>query len=162
MSDESADHSESQGAASMGKSPAKNSKSAGKWRKGESGNPAGRRAGAPNKVTPEARSFARRLLADEAYQQSVQRRLLDGTAGALEILLWHYAWGRPKETVKLEGGDRRPATLVFLEKLGDPLAQDAPAPTRRALPRPPVIAEVSFEIEDVELPPAGSEKKERS
>jgi hypothetical protein len=68
---------------------------------GVSGNPAGRRPGTLNKATREVRELARRLVEDPEYQESVQQRLKDGLAGPLEPLLWHYAYGKPKEVVDL-------------------------------------------------------------
>src|SRR5215472_5239412 len=66
------------------------------FRPSRSGNPTGRPRGTPNKATQEVRALARRLVDDPQYQASVQRRLRDGEAGALELLLWHYAYGKPK------------------------------------------------------------------
>jgi hypothetical protein len=71
--------------------------------KGVRGGP-GRSKGTPNKNTLEIREFAQKLLTDEAYVRALQVRLLRGTAGAVEPLLYHYAWGKPKETIALEGG----------------------------------------------------------
>ena len=64
-------------------------------------------------------------------------------------------WGKVKDVLKLEGDEgRRPVNIVFLGgPRQDPLAEPGDPP-RRALPRPPVIAEeVEFELTDVELPP---------
>ena len=33
---------------------------------------------------------------------------MNGTLGPLEIVLWHYAYGKPKESVALSGPDSRP------------------------------------------------------
>jgi len=62
----------------------------------------GRRRGTPNKATKAIRDTAQRLLTDEAYQKALEVRLRRGTAGAVEPLLYHYAFGKPKETVALE------------------------------------------------------------
>ncbi len=72
-----------------------------KFPPGISGNPKGRPRGAPNKATREVRALARRLVEDREYQAGVRRRLRAGEAGALEPLLWHYAYGKPKEAVEL-------------------------------------------------------------
>jgi hypothetical protein len=69
--------------------------------RGVSGNPRGRLRGAPNKATQEVRALARRLVEDRDYQASVRQRLRAGEAGALEPLLWHYAYGKPKDAVEL-------------------------------------------------------------
>lgn len=75
-------------------------------RKGNSGTfgqgrvPAGRPKGALNKGTREIKEFGRALLEDEQYQINLQQRLRDGTAGAVEPLLYHYVYGKPKETIE--------------------------------------------------------------
>jgi hypothetical protein len=54
-----------------------------------------------NKATREVKELAARLLDDETYQANLLERLRSGTAGALEPLLWHYRYGKPKEVVDL-------------------------------------------------------------
>lgn len=54
----------------------------------------GRPKGIPNKATTEVRELARRLVQDKTYQRSLRRRLMNGTLGPLEIVLWHYAYGK--------------------------------------------------------------------
>lgn len=61
---------------------------------------AGRPAGTPNKITREIREAARALLEDPAYVAALQTRLLEGTAGAVETLLYHYGYGQPKQTIE--------------------------------------------------------------
>lgn len=61
---------------------------------------AGRKPGAVNKATREIREAAKKLLEDVEYVAALQRRLKDGTAGAVEPLLYHYAYGKPKETIE--------------------------------------------------------------
>lgn len=63
----------------------------------------GRRKGAGNVVTPDIRERARQLVEDPVYCLSVKARILEGNV-PLEIMLHHYAYGKPKETVALEGG----------------------------------------------------------
>jgi hypothetical protein len=60
----------------------------------------GRQKGSPNKATREIREAARGLLEDPTYVQNLQARLNDGSAGAVESLLYHYAYGKPKETIE--------------------------------------------------------------
>ena len=62
--------------------------------------------GTPNKATREVRELARRLVEDPEYQAALHSRLLNGQAGALEPLLWHYAYGKPKEPVELSTGEQ--------------------------------------------------------
>jgi hypothetical protein len=37
---------------------------------------------------------------DKRYRQALRRRLMNGTLGPLEIVLWQYAYGKPKETIE--------------------------------------------------------------
>ena len=69
----------------------------------------GRRKGTPNKRTAEQRAevgvIARHLVDDPAYRATVADRMIKGTAGSLEVLLWHYAYGKPVEMVIGPGPD---------------------------------------------------------
>lgn len=65
----------------------------------------GRPKGSLNKSTGEIRTLARRLLEDVAYQQDLAVRLREGRAQTVEALLYHYAYGKPKETVEHGGVD---------------------------------------------------------
>jgi hypothetical protein len=79
---------------------------------GESGNKDGRPKGALNKATREAKQFAEKFLTSAAYRKSARQRVLDGEAHHLEVLWHHYAFGKPKDTVKVEG-DLPPFRLVM-------------------------------------------------
>ncbi len=57
----------------------------------------GRPKGSLNQRTLEAKQLARGLLNDPTYRQHLHARLLAGEAGAMEPLLWAYAFGKPKE-----------------------------------------------------------------
>ena len=61
----------------------------------------GRPKGSLNQHTLEAKAFARGLLNDPTYRKNLQVRLLAGEAGAMEPLLWAYAYGKPKEHVEV-------------------------------------------------------------
>ncbi|MEK7996140.1 MAG: DUF5681 domain-containing protein [Planctomycetota bacterium] len=65
------------------------------FKRGQSGNPYGRRPGTRNRRTVEARQVAQRLVDDPDYRDELLQRMIDGTAGAMEPLLWYYAKGRP-------------------------------------------------------------------
>lgn len=60
----------------------------------------GRPKGVPNKVTQEAREVAQRLVGDPKYQAQLVQRLEAGKlAPGVEVMLWNYAYGKPKEQV---------------------------------------------------------------
>lgn len=69
------------------------------FKKGEGGRP----KGATNKATREIKVWAEAFLSSDAYVTSAQRRVLAGKAPHLETLWYHYAYGKPKETVELDG-----------------------------------------------------------
>ena len=67
----------------------------------------GRQVGTPNKQTAAdreyIRDFARAILENPAYVASLNERLLDGKAQHMEPLLFHYGYGKPKETTEHTG-----------------------------------------------------------
>ncbi len=71
----------------------------------------GRGKGNVNKTTQAARELSSDLLARPAYRRSLQKRLDAGKAPHMEVLLHHYAYGKPKETVKVE---EQPAELKVM------------------------------------------------
>jgi len=74
---------------------------------------AGRPKGTQNKVTVEVREAAKALVEDPVYRARLQRRLLRGKlAPALESMLWHYAYGKPKETHEVTGPDGGPVEVL--------------------------------------------------
>jgi len=75
-----------------------------KFKAGASGNPHGRPKGALNKATRDIRAFARAMLEDPAYIESLRKRMARGTAGQVENLIYHYAYGKPRETLELTTG----------------------------------------------------------
>jgi hypothetical protein len=93
----------------------------------------GRKAGTPNRTTAEVRELARRLLGDAQYQQSLQKRLIRGEAGRMELFLWEQAYGKP--CVEPDRAPERAAgngdLLQILEKLEQAKKSD-PTPPRPA------------------------------
>ena len=73
---------------------------AGSFKKGQSGNPSGKRRGTLNGVTIEAREAAALIVDDPAYRAALTARVIAGTAPQMEPLLWAYAKGRPVERIE--------------------------------------------------------------
>ena len=65
----------------------------------------GRRKGTPNKVTAEARAVCAAILDDRTYRTNLTARARAGTlAPAVEAMLWHYAFGKPKDSLDVTVG----------------------------------------------------------
>lgn len=75
----------------------------------------GRKAGVPNKATRDIKEAAANLLTDAAYVEALKVRLRRGTAGAVEPLLYHYAYGKPKETTEVTGANGEPLIIGWLK-----------------------------------------------
>jgi len=67
----------------------------------------GRPKGVPNHVTPEIKELARRMLTDPEYLQALKVRLKRGSAQAVEVQLYQFAYGKPKETIDMNVSDYR-------------------------------------------------------
>jgi hypothetical protein len=80
-----------------------------RFKKGEGGRP----KGVLNKRTREVKEFTRRFLTSPAYVKNAEQRMLEGKAPHLEVLWHHYAYGKPKETVQVDG--QVPAFVVKLD-----------------------------------------------
>jgi hypothetical protein len=50
------------------------------------------------------REAATRLVDDAEYRAALRQRMIDGSAGGMEVLLWFYAFGRP--VAQAEHGER--------------------------------------------------------
>ena len=65
----------------------------------------GRRKGTPNKVTTEAKAVCAAIVDDPTYRKKLIARAKAGElAAAIEAMLWHYAYGKPKEQIEHAGG----------------------------------------------------------
>jgi len=63
----------------------------------------GRPKGSLNKRTLEAKAFARQLVSDPIYLQNLQTALEERKVEAsIEAMIWHYAYGKPKESVEVQ------------------------------------------------------------
>lgn len=64
----------------------------------------GRPKGSLNKTTREIKDAARALLEGPEYVRNRLKRLEEGKLPpAVECLLYHYAYGKPRETLAVEG-----------------------------------------------------------
>ncbi len=63
----------------------------------------GRPKGSVNKAPAEVRAAARAIIDDPVYREALRNRIMSGSAPAMETLLWHYGYGKPKETIELSG-----------------------------------------------------------
>jgi hypothetical protein len=72
----------------------------------------GRKKGAENGVTRDVREFAQKFIDDADYRESLRRRVLRGDAPHMETLIWHYRFGKPKDT--LEINQPRPLVVEIL------------------------------------------------
>lgn len=107
----------------------------------------GRPKGVPNKATLEVKQFAREFLTSEEYRESLKRRILQGKALTLEVMLSHYGFGVPKQSVEVEtkgevthklGGDIN-AKLAAYDAVLSKLAQvGAAGSAENDSPREPV------------------------
>jgi hypothetical protein len=95
----------------------------------------GRPRGAKNHTTEEARRWARKILESPKYRASLRKRLLAGKAPHIEVLLWHYGYGKPREQ------EASPAVAIQINMPGlDGANQELPAVLRlpaEANVRPP-------------------------
>ncbi len=78
----------------------------------------GRQKGTPNKATTEVGQFFRGVLESEAYRQQLTHRLEEGkVAPAVEALAYHYAYGKPKDTIDVRS--RTLEELILAEAAHD-------------------------------------------
>lgn len=76
------------------------------FKKGQSGNPRGRKPGTRTKAKQEIEDASRALIEDKDYLISLKDRLKGGRAPHMETLLFQYAYGKPADVTKHEGGVR--------------------------------------------------------
>jgi hypothetical protein len=97
----------------------------------------GRRKGTPNKATVEAKTVCNRLVDDPVYQATLQRRLRAGKlAPAVECMLWHYAKGKPKEQIEVDGSVEWEALAQRLASVRTESADRRPSDSGRVVLRP--------------------------
>ena len=65
----------------------------------------GRKKGVPNRATTEVKAICAAIVDDPAYRKTLVARAKAGELPpALEAMLWHYAYGKPKEQIEHAGG----------------------------------------------------------
>ena len=83
------------------------------WQNLRRGPGPGRPPGVQNKVTVEVRKICTALVNDAKYRDNLTRRLQAGKLPpAVECLLWHYAFGKPKDEIEID--DKRPESYRFV------------------------------------------------
>jgi len=82
------------------------------FKKGQSGNPAGKPKGARNKVSRDIAAYARSFLESDEYRASANRRMLTGKAPHLETMLHQYAYGKPPDKIEVTGADGGPVEFI--------------------------------------------------
>lgn len=85
------------------------------FEKGQKRSPkAGRKKGTPNKKTREIKEFALSILTGPKYVKHVQDMADEGKLPPhLETLLYHYAYGKPKDRVEWTGEDGGPVRFTL-------------------------------------------------
>jgi hypothetical protein len=64
----------------------------------------GRQAGTPNKITADIRAAAQSFLADPDGQRQLLEQYKAGALNpAILAMFYHYAYGKPKDTLLVEG-----------------------------------------------------------
>jgi hypothetical protein len=115
----------------------------GKWRKGQfRPGHTGRPKGVKNKAPNEVRVWSRLLLESTTYRRALTKRIIAGTAPQIEVLLYHYAYGKPKETVELQASESM-AGLLTLALGGAMLGALASGSSQGILERSEGILDVS-------------------
>jgi hypothetical protein len=75
----------------------------------------GRKPGTPNKNTTDVGAIARALVDDADYRVLFKARLHAGTIPpGVEQMLWHYAYGKPPDSLTLRGDEDRPVVVKFI------------------------------------------------
>jgi hypothetical protein len=94
------------------------------WPKGKlrgSGTGVGRKFGSHDKRSEGIAGFARSIIEDPIYQANFRERAHGGSlAPALETMLYHYAYGRPR--------DQQPDDQAFVEQLMTVVLKHAGSP----------------------------------
>jgi hypothetical protein len=75
----------------------------------------------------DPRDFAQGILNSQQYRESLMRRILmDELPPAVEVLLYHYAHGKPPDKVQ-HGGDPTGVPIQVTRRIIDPASEGGPA-----------------------------------
>jgi hypothetical protein len=89
----------------------------------------GRKPGIKNVTTPEARAIAQYIVQHPKVQARLLQQAIDGTLRPeIEILLWHYAYGKPREQIEVTGPNGGPIQLFEVVLNWQPLPHQAVLP----------------------------------
>jgi hypothetical protein len=77
----------------------------------------GRPKGVPNKATQEIKEFARNILMSDSYRTSLVQRLEAGQAPHMEVLLHHYAFGKPRHSYVEPAASKQSDSQRALERM---------------------------------------------
>jgi|SRR6185369_2351481 len=73
---------------------------------------AGRRPGSLNKATIEVKEACREIVESPAYRRNLKLRAAKGELSPpVEVMLWAYAYGKPKEQIELSGPNGGPIRI---------------------------------------------------
>jgi hypothetical protein len=84
----------------------------------------GRDHGAKKRYANRVKFVAERLLNDQVYRENLLKRLREGSAPQIEVLLYYYAYGKPRERVEVDAPLTLPFVIMFLGERRDPLASE--------------------------------------
>ena len=106
------------------------------FKKGQSGNPAGRPKGALNRANALAKKICQGLTTgDKTYLKNLRKRMRDGTVhGTVETMIWYMGHGRPR-FLDDEGNDSD------IQDIAQEVLAGLPADRRRALHKAALEAE---------------------
>jgi hypothetical protein len=79
---------------------------------------AGRPKGRKNAATVAVEETCRAIVDDPAYRKNLRARAVLGElAPPVEVMLWHYGYGKPKDRVELSGPDGAPIAIAERGKM---------------------------------------------
>lgn len=118
----------------------------------------GRPKGSLNKATREFQRACRKLLEDKDYRDALKKRLLAGTLKPqVEVMLHHYAYGKPKETIDVNHMVQEDVTALQ-ELTPEQLAAEAQQTSRELLELQALEQQRKIDEATMTLPPSSETK----